>query len=73
MKPIGNYLISLGAPFLILLAVFGLLQREGREKVQALPAGCVGGGLIITSAIRRKNRRKMLLLEILHSNKDQVE
>ena len=67
MRRFGNPLLSFSALFLILLSIVGILQREGRERVQSLPALSVGTGLIVASAIRRQRRRKILLNEIRSS------
>tara|TARA_Y100001968_G_scaffold296234_1_gene304286 strand:+ start:1334 stop:1555 length:222 start_codon:yes stop_codon:yes gene_type:complete len=64
MKRLGNPLISISAPLLILLAITGFLHREGKDKIQAIPALVVGGGLVLTGTVRRYRRRRMLLLEI---------
>ena len=64
MKRLGNPLISISAPLLILLAITGFLHREGKDKVQAIPALVVGSGLVLTGAVRRFRRRRMLFLEI---------
>ena len=64
MKRLGNPLISISAPLLILLAITGFLHREGKDKIQALPALVVGSGLVLTGAVRRYRRRRMLFLEI---------
>tara|TARA_Y100001968_G_scaffold314434_1_gene339760 strand:- start:3674 stop:3895 length:222 start_codon:yes stop_codon:yes gene_type:complete len=69
MKRFCNPFLSFSAFFLICLAVSGIIQREGQERMQALPAFFVGGGLIISGFIRRTERRKMLLLEIRNSQK----
>ena len=64
MKRLGNPLISISAPLLILLAITGFLHREGKDKVQVIPALLVGSGLVFTGTVRRFRRRRMLLLEI---------
>ena len=64
MKRLGNPLISISAPLLILLAITGFLHREGKDKIQAIPAFILGSGLVLTGTIRRFRRRRMLLLEI---------
>jgi len=64
MKRLGNPLISISAPLLILLAIIGFLHREGKDKIQAIPALVVGSGLVFTGAVRRFRRRRMLFLEI---------
>ncbi len=64
MNRLGNPLISISAPLLILLAITGFFHREGKDRIQALPALVVGGGLVLTGAVRRFRRRRMLFLEI---------
>jgi hypothetical protein len=64
MNKLGNPLISISAPLLILLAITGFLHREGKDKIQAIPALVVGSGLILTGGVRRFRRRRMLFLEI---------
>ena len=64
MKRLGNPLISISAPLLILLAIIGFFHRDGKDKIQAIPAFVVGTGLVLTGAVRRFRRRRMLLLEI---------
>ena len=68
MKKFFNPLLSIAAPFLILVALFGLLQREGSDRLQSLPALLVGVGLIISGAFERRIRRKRLLLAIRNRN-----
>ncbi len=64
MKSFVNPLLAFAAPLLILLAIFACLQREGSDRLQALPALFVGTGLMISGALGRSNRRKKLLLAI---------
>ena len=64
MNRLGNPLISFSAPLLILLAITGFLHREGKDKIQVIPAFLVGTGLVLTGTVRRCRRRRMLLLEI---------
>ena len=64
MKRLGNPLISISAPLLILLSILGFLHREGKDKIQVIPALVVGNGLVLTGMVRRFRRRRMLLLEI---------
>ena len=71
MNRLGNPLISIAAPLLILLAIIGFLHREGKDKIQAIPAFIVGSGLVLTGTIRRFRRRRMLLLEIKKDMNDQ--
>jgi len=39
-------------------------QRQGKERVQVLPAVLVGSGLIISSALGRQRRRARLLADL---------
>ena len=71
MKGLGNPLISISAPLLILLAILGLVHREGRDKIHSIPALVVGGGFVFSGTVRRFRRRKMLLLEIKKNNDEQ--
>ncbi len=71
MNRLGNPLISISAPLLILLAITGFLHREGKDKIQAIPALVVGNGLIVTGVLRRFRRRRMLFLEIKNNINDQ--
>ena len=71
MNRLGNPLISISAPLLILLAITGFSHREGKDKTQAIPALVVGSGLVLTGAVRRFRRRRMLFLEIKKDMNDQ--
>ena len=53
--------LSLGAPLLILLAVVSAQQREGNDKVQALPAAAAGSALVLSCALGRRRRRAKVL------------
>ena len=64
MNRLGNPLISIAAPLLILMAIAGFLHRDGNDKIQSIPSLVVGSGLILTGGIRRFRRRRMLFLEI---------
>lgn len=56
--------VSFGAPMLILLALLAIQQRQGKDRVQVLPAVLVGSGLIISSALGRQRRRARLLADL---------
>ena len=71
MKRLGNPLISISAPLLILLAITGFLHKEGKDKIQTIPALVVGSGLILTGGVRRFRRRRMLFLEMKKDMNDQ--
>ena len=71
MKRLGNPLISISAPLLILIAITGFLHRDGKDKIQAIPAFVFGSGLVLTGTIRRFRRRRMLLIETKKAMNDQ--
>ena len=71
MKKIGNTLLSLSAPFLILIACFSVFSRNGNHKLKSLPAFAVGTGLIISGALVRGHRRKQLLFALRNTNQNQ--
>lgn len=67
MKRLSTSLVSLGAPLLIILALVAVQQRQGRDRVQALPAALVGTGLVISSSIGRRRQRARLLAALRSS------
>ena len=71
MNRLGNPLISISAPLLVLLSITGFLHRDGKDKIQSIPSLVVGSGLIFTGATRRFKRRRMLFLEIKKDINDQ--
>jgi peptidoglycan/LPS O-acetylase OafA/YrhL len=54
-------LLALSSPLLILLALVVMLQRQGADRLPALPALVIGAGLLATSWLRRRRRRAELL------------
>ena len=64
MKQLMPIALSLGAPLLIVLAVVASQQRQGKDRIQALPSVLVGSGLIISSALGRQRRRARLLADL---------
>ncbi|MDP6196984.1 MAG: DUF3188 domain-containing protein [Prochlorococcaceae cyanobacterium ETNP18_MAG_17] len=64
MKRLGHPLLSLAAPLLIILAMLALMQRQGSDRLQVLPAVLVGVGLIISGAVGRRRRRSRLLIAL---------
>ena len=54
-------LLALSAPLLILLSLVLLLQRQGRERIQVLPALAIGASLAMSSRLNRRRRRRALL------------
>ena len=73
MKQLMPIALSLGAPLLILLAVVASQQRQGKDRIQALPSVLVGSGLIISSAVGRRRRRARLLADVQRVRSQGVE
>ncbi|QNI90510.1 membrane protein of unknown function DUF3188 [Synechococcus sp. BOUM118] len=61
MKRLSLSFVSLGAPLLLMLALVAVQQRQGRDRIQALPAALVGTGLMISSAVDRRRHRARIL------------
>jgi Protein of unknown function (DUF3188) len=57
----SRLLVALATPLLLLLALGGLLQRQGVERLQALPTLLIGSGLLVASAEGYRRRRHRLL------------
>ena len=73
MKQLMPIALSLGAPLLIVLAVVASQQRQGKDRIQALPSVLVGSGLIISSAVGRRRRRARLLADVQRVRSQRVE
>ena len=72
MKSFANRLLSLAAPLLIVVAAMGLLQREGADRLQSLPALLAGVGLIISGFFKRRRRRQKLFLTLRDQRIDEA-
>ena len=59
--------VSVGAPLLIVLALVASQQRQGKDRIQGVPAVLVGSGLMISSALGRQRRRARLLKDLQQS------
>ena len=62
-----HVLLSLAAPLLVSLGVLALVQREGTERWQSVPAILVGSGLVIHAVVGRRRRRHKLLVALRSS------
>ncbi|QEY33472.1 DUF3188 domain-containing protein [Synechococcus sp. RSCCF101] len=51
----------MAAPLLVLIALLGMAQRQGRDRLQAVPALLIGTGLTASLALQRRRRRAALL------------
>ena len=54
-------LLALSAPLLVLVALLVLLQRQGLDRLQALPALAIGTGLAVHGRLGRARCRRALL------------
>ena len=61
MKRLSPSFVSFGAPLLLILALVAVQQRQGRDRIQALPTALVGTGLMISSAVGRRRHRARIL------------
>ena len=73
MKQLMPIALSLGAPLLIVLAVVASQQRQGKDRIQAMPSVLVGSGPIISSAVGRRHRRARLLADVQRVRSQGVE
>lgn len=65
-RPWLRGMLALSSPLLILLALLMLLQRRGVDRLPALPAVLIGTGLLVTSVLGRRRRRRELLAALRH-------
>jgi hypothetical protein len=54
-------LLALAAPLLALVALLVLLQRQGLDRLQAVPALAIGTGLAISGRLGRARHRRAVL------------
>ncbi|WP_311133978.1 DUF3188 domain-containing protein, partial [Synechococcus sp. CS-205] len=60
MSPTRSFLrimLALSAPLLILLALLSMASRRGNQRLEAVPALLIGSGLLVSSGMRRAQRR----------------
>jgi len=60
-RPLLRGLLALSSPLLIFLSLLVLLQRRGVDRLPALPALLIGTGLLGTSLLGWRRRRRNLL------------
>lgn len=68
MKNLSHPLLAMAAPLLVVLSLVALLQRQGRDRLQAVPAVVVGAALSVSGAVRRHRRRRDLLSALRSSH-----
>ena len=64
MKINKKFILSLVAPFMILISAIGLIKRENIRKIFYLPIGLVGISIIVERDLRRRLDRKNILKKI---------
>ncbi len=64
MKLNKLFILSLVAPFMILISVIGLILRNNTKKIFYLPIGLMGISIILEKDVRRKLERKNILKKI---------
>ena len=69
----GHLWLSMAAPLLVVLGLVAMLQRQGSDQLQALPAILVGIGLVISAVVGRRRRRYRLLMALRSSRTDRTE
>ena len=69
MKINKRFILSLVAPFMILISAIGLIFRDNSRKIFYLPIGLMGIVIILERGISRKLDRKNLLNKIKSSQK----
>ena len=59
-----RFILSLVAPFMILISAIGLIFRDNSRKIFYLPIGLMGIVIVLESGISRKLDRKNILKKI---------
>jgi len=58
------FVLSLVAPFMVLISVIGLMLRDKAKRIFYLPIGIMGISIILEKNVRRKLERKNILEKI---------
>ena len=64
MKISKKFILSVVAPFMILISAIGLIFRDKNKKIFYLPIGLMGVSIILEKDIRRRFDRKNILKKI---------
>ena len=64
MKINKKFILSLVAPFMILMSAFGLILRDNTRKIFYLPIGLIGISIILEKEVRRRLDRENILEKI---------
>jgi hypothetical protein len=64
MKIKKKFILSLVAPFMILVSAIGLIFRDDAKKIFYIPIGLMGVSIILEKDLRKKLERKSILKKI---------
>ena len=64
MKINKKYILSLVAPFMILISAMGLIFRDDTKKIFYLPLGLMGISIILERDLRRRLDRENIFKKI---------
>ena len=64
MKINKRFVLSLVAPFMILISAVGMILRENTKKIFYFPIGLMGISIILEKDLRRRLDRKNILNKI---------
>ena len=64
MKINNGFILSLVAPFMILISIIGITFRDNSKKIFYLPIGLIGISIILEKDIGRRLYRKNILKKI---------
>ena len=64
MKIKKGFILSLVAPFMILVSAIGLIFRDDAKKIFYIPIGLMGVSIILEKDLRKKLDRKSILEKI---------
>ena len=64
MKFNKNFVLSLVAPWMILISATGLILRDNTKKIFYFPIGLMGISIILEKDVRRRFYRKNILKKI---------
>ena len=59
-----GFILSLVAPFMILVSAIGLIFRDDAKKIFYIPIGLMGVSIILEKDLRKKLDRKSILKKI---------
>ena len=67
---VSNYLLRLAPPLLVLLSVIGFIHRQDSNRLQLLPAFCIGCGLSVSGVVARRQKRFFILTSLKKTEKE---